>query len=203
MRIALIIEGKTERAFIPHLRAFLQTRLPNAMPRLDVSCYDGRIPTENKLKKRVDHLLNDGTRSADAVIALTDVYTGTRDFRDAADAKAKMRTWVGPNTRFHPHAAQYDFEAWLIPYWPEIQRLAGHNKTAPSGNPETVDHGNPPSRRIAEVFRIGKPGRAYLKSRDAGRILRNKDLLVAARACPELQALLNTILTLCGGSPVA
>jgi hypothetical protein len=31
---------------------------------------------------------------------LTDVYTGTSDFKDAADAKAKMRKWVGEEKRF-------------------------------------------------------------------------------------------------------
>jgi hypothetical protein len=59
------------------------------------------------------------------VIALTDVYTGTDDFLDAADAKQKMRAWVGKNDRFHPHVAQHDFEAWLLPFWTDIQSLAG------------------------------------------------------------------------------
>ena len=78
----------------------------------------------------VENLLNTQGR-ADAVIALTDVYTGKGDFRDAADAKAKMRNWGGRNDRFYPHAAQHDFEACLLPYWSEIQKVAGHNKNAP------------------------------------------------------------------------
>ena len=60
------------------------------------------------------------------MIALTDVYTGNRDFQDAEDAKEKMREWVGENPRFFPHAAQFEFEAWLLPFWTTIQRLAGH-----------------------------------------------------------------------------
>ena len=36
-------------------------------------------------------IIFEGRKPADAVIALTDVYTGTDDFTDAADAKAKMR----------------------------------------------------------------------------------------------------------------
>ena len=35
MRIAMIVEGQTERVFLPYLRAFLQQRLPGRMPRLD------------------------------------------------------------------------------------------------------------------------------------------------------------------------
>ena len=38
-----------------------------------------------------------------------------------------------------------------------------------------------------------------MKTSDADRILRGEDLLVAANACPELKAFLNTILKLCGG----
>src|SRR4030042_4294235 len=124
------------------------------MPYLDINTYDGRIPKEKKLQRVVERLLQ-GRNCSDHVIALTDVYTGTTppDFKDAKDAKDKMRRWGGDEPRFNPHAAQFDFEAWLLPYWPTIQRLAGHNKTAPAGNPETVNHNKPPSYRINEIFR--------------------------------------------------
>jgi hypothetical protein len=117
MRIAILVEGKTETAFKRTLIAFLQTRLAGKMPRLDFVPYDGRIPTGDKLKRVVENLLNDRKRPADAVIALTDVYTGTNppDFPTAADAKHKMRQWVGAEPRFHPHVALHDFEAWLLP----------------------------------------------------------------------------------------
>ena len=135
------------------------------------------------------------------MIALTDVYTGTNDFIDAVDARKKMFEWVGNNSKFHPHAAQHDFEAWLLPYWKDIQELAGHNKTAPSGAPESINHNRPPSSRIKEIFELGRR-RSYSKARDATRILRGKDLTVAARKCPELKAFLNTILMLSGADPL-
>src|SRR5580692_9881419 len=118
------------------------------MPRLDPFPYDGRIPREQKLRRVVENLLSHGKPPSDAVIALTDVYTGTNDFNDAADAKQKMRAWVGSEPRFHPHAAQHDFEAWLLPYWSEIQRLAGHNKAAPPGAAEAVNHSHPPAHYL-------------------------------------------------------
>jgi hypothetical protein len=136
-------------------------------------------------------LLSDSKRPADAVIALTDVYTGTKEFIDAADAKSKMTQWVGKNSRFFPHVGLHDFEAWLLPYWDDIRELAGSNRNAPSQHPESVNHNNPPSYRINEVFRTGSRGRAYVKTRDANRILRDKDLAIAAQACPELKAFLN------------
>jgi hypothetical protein len=92
MRIAILVEGKTETAFKPHLIAFVQTRLAGKMPKLDFVPYDGRIPTGPKLKRIVENLLNDRKRPADAVIALTDVYTGTNppEFPTATDAKQKV-----------------------------------------------------------------------------------------------------------------
>lgn len=205
MRIVIMVEGKTEKAFKPHLIAFLETRLAGRMPRLDVHKYDGRIPKEGKLRRIVERLLSERPRPADAVIALTDVYTGMQppDFADAADAKTKMREWVGTDDRFHPHVAQHDFEAWLLAYWDEITRLAGSNRTRPSGAPENVNHSNPPSARISEVFRTGSKGRAYVKARDANRILRQKDLLASANECPEFKTLLNTILLQCGGDMIS
>ena len=51
MRITVLIEGKTERAFMSKLREFLHPRLPGRMPKLDPMPFDGRIPKEGKLLK--------------------------------------------------------------------------------------------------------------------------------------------------------
>jgi Domain of unknown function (DUF4276) len=145
----------------------------------------------------VENLLT-GRDACNAVIALTDVYTGTKDFKDAADAKAQMKKWVGNNPKFYPHAASHDFEAWLLPFWSKIQKISGGNRAVPSGPHELVNHNNPPSKRIEEIFEQGKR-RSYNKARDAKRILDGEDLMDAADACPELRDFLNTILKLCGG----
>ena len=200
MKIKLIVEGRTEKAFLSHLRTFLEPQLPKRMPTLSPHAYQGRIPTGDGLKNRVSTLLY-GRNPYDHVVAITDIYTGTMyppDFLDAADAKSKMRAWVGAEPRFHPHAAQYEIEAWLLPYWSRIQQLAGHNQAAPSRDPEGVNHGNPPSHRIQEIFSRGGC-RKYSKSRDFGSILRGRDLSLAIDTCPELKALVNSILNICGG----
>jgi hypothetical protein len=198
VKIAILVEGATEAAFIPVLRRFLLTRLEQKKtPRLDPVLFDGRLPQSQKLQRQVATLLS-GREPADAVIALTDVYTGTHDFRDAVDAKAKMRAWVGEEPRFYPHVALHDFEAWLLPYWHTIRELAGSNRKAPV-SPENVNHQKPPARVLAEVFRTGSKGKAYVKPRDAARILRDQDLSVAAAACPELKSFLNTVLRLSHG----
>jgi hypothetical protein len=173
------------------------------MPEIIIRKYDGRIPTGEKLKRVVQILLS--SRTADHIIALTDVYTGSRppDFLDAMDAKQKMRDWVGDEPRFHPHVAQYDFEAWLLPYWKSIQKLAGHNKSAPSGAPETVNHNKPPAERIKEIFEIGRCRDSYVKPRDADRILRENDLSIAINKCPELKSFINTIIGVSGGTIIS
>ncbi len=155
------------------------------------------------MKRDVERLLCAGKEPAKAVIALTDVYTGTNppDFVDATDAKAKMLAWVGQNPAFHPHAAQYEFEAWLLPFWSDIQKLVRHNRAAPGQSPEQVNHLSPPSHRLNEIFRAGTR-REYRKILDAQKILAGKDLLVAAQACPELKAFLNTILNLPSAAPI-
>lgn len=200
MKITLIVEGKTEKAFLPYLRKYLENRLQGKMPKLDVNPYDGRIPTGEKLNRVVQNLLG-GKYPSDHIIALTDVYTGSQppEFLDAKDAKNKMRQWVGEEPRFHPHVAHHDFEAWLLPYWTSIQKLAGHNKKVPTGKPETVNHGNPPAYRIKEIFEIGTCRDSYIKPRDAGRILSNNDLSVAVEECPELKSFVNTIISVSGG----
>lgn len=203
MKITMIVEGKTEKAFLPYLRKFLTVHLQDKMPRLDVNPYDGRIPTGEKLKRIVQMSLS-GQHPSDHIIALTDVYTGSQppEFQNADDAKSKMRQWVGAEPRFHAHVALHDFEAWLLPYWASIQKLAGHNKKAPTGKPETVNHNNPPAYRIKEIFEIGTCRDSYVKPRDAGRILQTNDLSLAVAACPELKALINTIISVSGGAVI-
>jgi hypothetical protein len=201
VKITVLVEGRTEQAFKHHLINFLKPKLVGRMPRLDMFPYHGRIPIGEDLRRKVETLLS-GKQPSDAVIGLTDVYTGTNDFQNALDAKAKMRQWANNNPAFHPHVALHDFEAWLLPYWSDIQRIAGHNKRAPHGQPESVNHNRPPSYYLKEIFDIGVCRDSYSKPRDANRILRNRDLAVAAAQCPELKSFLNTILTLSGGQPL-
>lgn len=65
MKIAIMVEGKTEKAFMPFLREFLRARLANSMPNLDAFPYDGRIPKAEKLKRCVENLLTCGKRPAE------------------------------------------------------------------------------------------------------------------------------------------
>lgn len=198
MNIVILVEGETEEALLPVLRKFINDRLAHGTkrPRLQINCYDGRVPTGDRLRKIVERELS---LEADAVIALTDVYTGSPEFQNAADAKQKMLEWTRHNKHFYPHTALHDFEAWLLPYWDEIKKLSGTSRSAPAISPEGVNHNKPPAQLLAEVFRSGTRRKSYSKVRDAARILKGKDLTIAANACPELKHFLNRILGLCGG----
>jgi len=201
LRIAIIVEGKTEGALAPALQNFLKERLAGRMPKLRFFPEDGRLPTGEKLKGDVErHLKNNFV----AVIALTDVYTGSRppEFTNAGDAKEKMKRWVGQNPKFHPHAAQYEFEAWLLPYWSRIQDRSGNRRPPWSQNPESVDHDCPPAKRLKKLVRSGSNKRSYVKTRDAKAILEGQDLALSAAQCPELKAFQNTLLSLAGGATI-
>ena len=70
VRIAVLVEGKTELAFKPYFANLpASTRLAGRMPTLDFVPYDGRIPTGDKLRRVVANLLTLRTKRADAVIA--------------------------------------------------------------------------------------------------------------------------------------
>lgn len=199
MKIAIICEGKTEQAFKESLNAFLQTRLRGKMPSLRFDVHHGSIPTGQKLKRIVENLLGAKLKPAEAVIGLTDVYPG---FSGAQEAKTKMREWVGAETRFYPHVALRDFEAWLLPYWNQITQLAGRKAKAFGTNPETINHGNPPAHRLARLFEAGNCRDSYRKPRDAKRILKDVDLTIAIEKCPELKGFVNTIIQLCDKTKV-
>lgn len=204
MRIVVLVEGGTERVFKPFLSAFLRVRLAGKMPKIDFRPHHGRIPTGEKLRRIVDNHLNDAKQPADAVVALTDVYTGTQppDFSSAEDAKRKMREWVGAEPRFFPHVALHDFEAWRLPYWSKIKKLAGSNRKSPSITPEKVNHGKPPAHLLNETFPAGSPGNRYSKILHAQRILTGEDLMIAVRTCPELKAFVNTLIECCDPTQV-
>jgi Domain of unknown function (DUF4276) len=199
MKITIIVEGQTEKAFKRVLVDYLRRRLAGKMPKLDFSPENGNIPTGDKLKRIVERLLHAKKNPSDAVITLTDVYTGSNPpkFKDAEDAKKNLQDWVGDEARFYPHVALHDFEAWLLPYWEKIKKLTGSNSKGPKTQPEKVNHGKSPAYWLKEVFETGKRSRSYSKVLDAGRIFEGEDLGVAIEACPELKAFVERIIGLC------
>ncbi len=189
MKISILAEGATEKAFEKALRDFIYARLGSAHrpPRIKIRPQGGAIPTRESLHRVVLHWLNSGE---DYVIVLTDIH-GT-DFTGADDAKKQILTWVNNDPRVRAHVALRDFEAWLIPYWDELCKIAGKKAPRPAGPAEKVNHSKPPAHRIRALFT--QSNRNYTKPVTARAILSKYGLERAVESCPELKALTDTIL---------
>ncbi|MBN1815559.1 MAG: DUF4276 family protein [Anaerolineae bacterium] len=198
MTIVLMVEGDTEAALRQHLKAFLDRRAEAAgKPCVRLETRDLVNLAPHRLGHRVGLELH--RPDVTAVVGLIDVYP---KFKDAAEAKAYLADAAG-QPGFYAHAAQYDVEAWLLPYWDDICRRLGVNQGPPGGNPELVNALNPPAYRLQELYRRARPRpRKYVKTIEMYAILQGKDLTVAAEQCAEFKAFLNTLLTLGGLEPL-
>ena len=193
MIVVLLVEGATETALKNHLKRFLDQRAnQEGKPKLDLRTKPFRtIPSEKEFRKRLSLELRDN--KVRAVIGLLDVYP---NFGSAKEVKEFMRKAAGDDDRFHAHAAQFDVEAWLIPYWEFICNRIGVPRSRPGSNPEQVNNTNPPSKRLGALYQIAK--RKYKKPTEMNAILERQDLSIAARECRELRLLLNTLLQIGG-----
>lgn len=196
-----IAEGPTEAAAREALKRFLDDRcFQGGRPRVGLKPiqFGSKMLREDKLRRPVQWNLEDV--QALGVVALIDVRSELRgrQFADAAEAIAYLSQAAPGDPRYRAHAAQFDFEAWLLPYWQDICRRLQIKPKAPAGQPEQVNHQKPPSKRLDEIYRIA--GRKYNKPIEAPRILQGKDLTVSAAQCPQFKAFLNSLLDL-GGCP--
>lgn len=144
MRIILIVEGDTEIALKQHLKAFLDRRAQR----------EGKLPirleTRSEMTLNRDKLRGRVRRERNApdvagVVGLIDVFP---KFEHAAAARAYLQEAAGDLDGFYAHAAQFDVEAWLLPYWDDVCRRIGVNQSAPGPHPEQVNHLNPPAYRL-------------------------------------------------------
>lgn len=199
--IVVLCEGATEKGLTGALKAFLDaecSRAGQAKVRLTMVPANGgaELLKRDRLTSLVNHHL--GRTGVLGVVGLVDVVAPEyrTKFENAADAINTLKGLLPNESRFYAHAAQHDIEAWLLPYWPVACRKVGRTKQAPGANPESVNHGHPPSWHFNELYRLG--GAHYDKPRDAAAILRGQDLRVSANACPQFKAFLNTLLGLSG-----
>ena len=197
--IVLLVEGKTENAMKSILKQFLDMRCEAAgrpKVRLSTRPLDSRLLKEKVVKDQVT--MNLKRASVVGVVALIDVVCSGRDRQfDSAEAAIQFLSNMAPGEeRYRAHAAQYDFEAWLLPYWDAITAKLRVKKQSPGSNPETVNHNHPPSWHLRDLYRKAKLD--YNKPRDALAILTGKDLLVSADKCRQFKSFLNSLLYLAG-----
>ena len=199
MTVVLLVEGDTETALKDKLKEFLDAHARTQdRPKVRFRTKDIMSLNPNRLCRRVRLELDDP--QVTAVVGLIDVYPR---FPDADAAKGFLRQAVGQEPHFYAHAAQFDVEAWLLPYWDAICRRVQVQQVAPGVHPEQVNQQNLPSKRLEELYRRAKPKpRKYVKPIEMAAILRDKDLTIAAAQCPEFKAFLNTLLTLSSLDPL-
>ncbi len=195
MSVVLLAEGDTERALKEHLKSFLDNRATlEGRQRISLLSRSYLSLRKDKLNRQVQLLLDEP--GIEAVVALIDVFPS---FANAAEAKAWLNESAGESKGFYAHAAQFDVEAWLLPYWDDICRRLKLEKRRPGARPEHVDGHRPPAYHLDGLYRQAKPrARKYNKPIEMREILRGKDLTVAADACPEFKSFLNTLLALNG-----
>ncbi len=193
MTIVLLVEGDTESALKDHLKMFLDQRADaEGKPRIRLKTRSGVMHTTGRFRRRVQREL--AQPDVTAVVALIDVFPA---YADAAAAKADLLDKAGDAPGFYAHAAQFDVEAWLLPFWSDICRRVGVTQQPPAGNPEMVNENTPPSYRLKELYRLARPKpRKYVKTTEMYAILLNKDLTVIADRCPEFKSFVNTLLGL-------
>lgn len=191
MTAVLLVEGATETALKKHLKRFLDQRAEwEGKQKLALRAKPFRMMLrQDHLRKRIQLELKDSRVTA--VIGLVDVYP---TFASADEAKEYLRCAAGNDERFYAHAAQYDVEAWLLPYWNVICNRLGVHRTRPRNHPEQVNNLSPPSKHLEKLYRLAK--RKYKKPLEMTAILEKQDLGVAARECQELRLFLNTLLQL-------
>ncbi len=193
LTIVILVEGSTEKTLTDKLKEYLDRQAELAgSPRIAVRARKIKSTEPQALGQQIRLQLQ--TQNTTDVVGLIDVFP---HFTDAQAAKTFLRQAAeraGVMQHFYPHAAQYDVEAWLLPYWDDICRRIGVREGPPGGNPEMVDNVRPPSYRLKELYQ--RAGRRYIKTIEMPAILKGKDLGIAANACVELKSLLNTLFRL-------
>ncbi len=198
MTIVLLVEGKTETALKAVLKSFLDERASQenkAKVRLITKPMDSRLLNQERVRDQVRMSLRDPEVAC--VVGLLDVYPR---FQSAQEVKDFLRQSGAGERRFHTHAAQYEVEAWLLPFWEDICRKLKVQRQPPGAKPEEVDLQTPPSRHLSDLYRLAK--RSYDKPRDLLAILQGKDLRIVAEQCPEFKAFLSTLLICAGLTPL-
>jgi hypothetical protein len=198
VKIVVLCEGKTEAAIKNGLREVVHRRT-GQVDRIGIKTIQlkGHMHGE-KFMRLAQRYLEDAENIG--VVALTDVYP---NHKDAIDAKTKLKELVANLAgvdKFRPHAAQYEIEAWLMPFWDEVARDLGVNKKKPGANPEEINNEKPPSKHLQELFGLCKqPKTKYEKVIDGPKWLTADRLEQAAKSCPELKAFLNSLIEFAGG----
>lgn len=200
--VVVLCEGKTEAAIRNGLREVVQRHcVGDQQSSIKTIALGGTLFCE-KTRRYVGQYAKQP--DVKGIVALTDVYP---EFSNADDARRALTEHVGDKAgrvKFRAHAAKFEIEAWLLPFWDEIATSIGSALKGPKAPPENVNELKPPSVWLHELFRkTPKRKGRFEKAAHGPKWLTADRLEKAATFCPELKAFLNSLIELAGGEVIA
>ena len=197
-RIALFVEGDTERTLPTFFHRWLDPQLPE-MSTVGITAvkFQGVSNFLDDLPKKIELYLSE--RRANFVVGLVDLYgipSHRIDLSKHASVSQKVsaaqryiENFVPPEfrTRFCQHFAVHEVEAWLLAYperWPAEVR--NQIKKRP---PEQVNFNEPPAKFLKKIL-----GGTYKKTVYAKNLFPQVDPQSAIDKCPFLRRLAKDLL---------
>ena len=199
-RIALFVEGDTERTLPAFFHKWLDPQLPEkSKVGITAVKFQGVSNFLDEVPKKVESYLNEGR--ANFVVGLVDLY-GIPSYRIDLSTYASIRQKVSAarryirhlvpsqlRDRFRQHFAVHEVEAWLLAYperWPATVREQIQKRP-----PEQVDFKEPPARFLKRIL-----GGRYKKTVHAKNLFPEVDPQSAIDTCPFLKLLAEDLLTI-------
>jgi hypothetical protein len=196
-RIALFVEGHTERALPVFIHRWLDPQLPQA-EKVGITPvkFHGVSDYLDNLAQKIGLYLDE--RRANFVVGLVDLYgipsnwidlSGHSKIKDkVAIARAYMRNLVPRQyrDRFRQHFAVHEVEAWLLAY-PEVWRAEVRDQIKKRA-PEQVNFNEPPAMFLKRI--LG----GYKKTTTARNLFSKLDPDVAVGKCPYLKLFFEDLL---------
>jgi hypothetical protein len=201
VKFVLLLEGRTEAYICEFLGRWLNARLSKNVGFTPVH-HEGWHQLVKDARIKTDLHLNHPRRGKDviAVVGLLDLY-GPDFYPPTAQTVAEryeagkkhMEKLVG-NERFFQFFAVHEIEAWLLSDPGRFRSEVRSEVNKLCSSPETIDSGNPPSKRLNELYRTKFKNATYDKVGNARNEFPKLDPEKAAEKCPYLREMLTFLL---------
>jgi len=202
MKFVLFVEGKTEQVAVPNFaKRWLDVRLKHPVG-IKVVKFNGWPEFEREIKTKVSLNLS-GPSAGDVIagIGLLDLYGPTFYPPKKRSAKARI-DWATNkfegdvnHSKFRMFLAVHEVEAWLLSQPDVFPSTIAAALSGKYSAPETVDFGKPPAKLLEELYRT-RLKRKYKKVVYGRSLFAKLDPEAARKKCPNLQAMLETMLGL-------
>lgn len=200
-RIALFLEGDTERALPPFIHRWLDPQLPDGK-KVGIAAvrFQGVSNYLDDLADKVASYLDD--RRANFVVGLVDLYGIPPNRIDlskydtvkdkVAAARAYVRSLVPKEhrDRFRQHFAVHEVEAWLLAFPEELSKEKQVQSQIRKRPPEQVNFKEPPAEFLRNILH------GYKKTTMARNLFPRVDPQIAIDQCPFLRQFMEDLLAL-------